>query len=173
MKQLALTLFAITFFQFASAQFTFEVIDRNTHPNWNEMCQAMYDNVESTVVDDSSGMKYCCIVDVPDTSKQDLMSRARIFFAENYGRGDKVTDLDDENAGVIIAKSTDHTVRVDIKDSKVKIEVRPSIITSLSYFRNKKGRIKWEIVNYYNISHHTYLSVITELQQAILQSDNW
>ena len=174
MKRFLVIFLSILSVQVVSAQFTYEVINYDTHPEWKDMAAAMYDNILSNaIVDDQSGLYYHCILDVPDVSKQDLMSRARIYFTENYGRGDKVIDLDDENAGVIIAKSIDHIVRVDVKDSKARITARPIISVRIDNFINKKGKFRGSIASYYWGTHSSCLLVITSLQQYLLNCDNW
>ena len=174
MKRFLLSIITIMSVQFATAQLYYEVINYNTHPKWDNMVQAMYDSILSnSMVDEQSCLYYNCVFDIPNVSKKDLMSRARIYFTENYMRGDRVIDLDDENAGVIIAKSIDHTVRVDVKDFKVRITVRPISPVKIENFVNKKGKFRSYIASYYLNTHSTCVSVITSLQQAISNCDNW
>jgi hypothetical protein len=78
---------------------------------------------------------YTGVVDVPNTSKDELFDRAKIWFVNSYRSANDVLQLDDKANGRLIGKgyfeqydrtlnvSVYHTISIYVKDNKYKYEI--------------------------------------------------
>ena len=90
------------------------------------------------VIDDNDNITYTKIIEDIDLSKDDIYTRALEYFTYNYGDGESVIQVQDEDKGLIIGKGlygkthvgyslvtyifdTWHILRVDVKDNRVRI----------------------------------------------------
>lgn len=96
-------------------------------------------------LDNKGNVTFTKVIDVPNTPKDILYTRALSYFTYNYNSGEDVVQLEDKDQGTIIAKglypkvhtgksfaitviSTTHILRIDVKDNKIR-----AIITLQEY----------------------------------------
>ncbi|WP_114937523.1 DUF4468 domain-containing protein [Mucilaginibacter endophyticus] len=105
---------------------------------------------------------YTAVVKVDSTSKDELYSRAKEWFAKTYNSARKVIDMDDKASGKIIGKGvsegrysfmltrytffTNYTISVFVKDGRYKYEIIPKSVEESSPTSISDGAIMF---NYY------------------------
>ena len=146
---------------------------------------------------DDEGVYYMRIIECPNVSKDELYTRSRIFFSDNYASGKSVIDMDDKNAGVIIGRGifdvhfdTWHSLRIDIKEGKVRAILRlesydcgPNnyLVTDMYPINPRPGRglLKNPFLKAFYQSHYKALYTLDKLQEALyknkksVENDNW
>lgn len=102
-------------------------------------------------LDNSGNVTFTKVIEVPNTPKDILYTRALSYFTYKYNSGDDVIQLKDKEQGTIIGKgiyskvhtgrsifttvvNTTHILRIDIKDNKIR-----AMITLQEYLTTETG----------------------------------
>ncbi len=89
-------------------------------------------------LDNNGNVTFTDVIEIPNTTKDELYTRALSYFTYNYNSGDDVVQIKDKEQGVIVGKgvypkvhvgisiltttvNVTHILRIDIKDNKVRV----------------------------------------------------
>lgn len=89
-------------------------------------------------LDNNGNVTFTKVIEIPNTTKEELYTRALSYFTYNYNSGDDVVQIKDKEQGVIVGKGVypkvhvgisiltttvhvTHILRIDIKDNKVRV----------------------------------------------------